>query len=152
MEKCPTACPAQAADRQAKTIYPRLPSVPGFGPGAGRSVRADHQPLSDGATSTAQAAQAQMSQVVGLDRKPVDVRTAQMDMADAATALRLLLEKIDSGEVKMVRWMILYDKPIGDGNERTAVQDSSITVEKAIYMVECAKHIWMRNMFGEPHT
>lgn len=88
-----------------------------------------------------------MSQVIGIDRKPVDVRTVKMDMKDAATALRALLEKVEKGELKMLRWLIVYD--VADDKDpsanNTCRQSSDLCIADTNYMLDMAKACLLRD-------
>lgn len=86
-----------------------------------------------------------MSEVVGLDGKPKDHRTLDMDAADAREALGALLQKIDAGEIQVLNWLFVFDSPGSEpGDIRRQSLDSGITIEKAVYMVEDTKHEWFR--------
>lgn len=93
-----------------------------------------------------------MSNIVGLDRQPIDHRTLEMDMTDAQTALRALLARMEAGEVRATRWLLLFDDQDTPGMESLKNIDSGITVERAIHMLELTKFSLLRMSFGENPT
>lgn len=80
-----------------------------------------------------------MSNVVGLDRAPVKSNDLDMQSADAATALRALLAKLDSGEIRLQQWLFIYDEVANPSSVFRKSMDSNLTLETAVYLMESAK-------------
>lgn len=92
-----------------------------------------------------------MSEVVGLDGKPKDHRTLDMDAADAREALGALLQKIDAGEIQVLNWLFVFDSPgATPGTVQRQTLDSGLTIEKAVFLIEDVKHTWFQMMRSSP--
>lgn len=93
-----------------------------------------------------------MAEIFGLDGKQTDHRILEDDLTDAKVSLRKLLDRMDAGEIKATKWLFIFDEQDTKniGYETTRVEDSGITVERAIHMVELVKFKWLRSSFEEP--
>lgn len=91
-----------------------------------------------------------MSKVVSLDGTAIAGNTDVEDMHKAAVALKALLAKIEAGEIYPTRWLFIWDEPskMLDANEKTECRDSGMTIAQANLMIDSAKYLWMRSLFG----
>lgn len=80
-----------------------------------------------------------MNRVVGLDRVPVKSLDLDMQASEAATALRALATKMESGQLTVQRWLFLYEERATEATIFTKSLDSGITLEAAVHMLEASK-------------
>lgn len=90
-----------------------------------------------------------MTKVVDLSGKPVEGMD-DTKLEDALPALKALVAKIESGEIKGIsHWLFIYGRTNEETNPGLCVResmDSGLTVEKAFFEVELFKD-WLLNAY-----
>lgn len=80
--------------------------------------------------------------VVGLDNKPVDWANQDLQSKEAARALRALLAQIEAGEVKPVKWILLFEEESLADPSLVEFQslNSDLTLEQAVFFLQRCQH------------
>lgn len=71
-----------------------------------------------------------------------DTSARDLESADALTALKALVAEIETGRVKIEKWLLLYDEASPDDSTlvRLNVKDSALTIAEAIFMLSRGEH------------
>lgn len=86
-----------------------------------------------------------MSEVLNMQAQPFD----PMQSGDAKVALRALLEKLESGDMVLHRWMLVYEEL---ETPTTVTRDNiscDMTAEAAHMMLELTQHDMLMRLRGQ---